>query len=600
MAISMAQRQALMRVALGLDPADLIVCGGTVANVLSGELHAADLLLKDGLIAGLALPSEDRLRPSAPTLDATGCILVPGLIDPHMHMESSSVTPLEFARSVVPRGVTTVVIDPHEFGNVVGLEGVRALLNAARGLPLRVLLRVPARVPELPVNLETPGATISFQETTEMLSWPEAVCLAGDINPEIIIRQDPDQLQRMEATIAAGKVVSGYVPQVGSAKLDAMIAAGVGDSHVPKTIEELLSNIRHGLHVLLTPRPGRFEADQFEKLGRLVAARAIDHRRISLCTDDVLVHELLSDGHLDARLRMALAAGVPTVAAIQMATRNTAELLQLDDMLGALVPGQVADIAIVSDIDRFIVERVLFAGRLVAENGRYLAESAPLNLPDTFRNTIACTSPERAEDLALPALNGEASVRCRVLVNTHPKTLTERILPVRDGIIQPDAARGIMAAAVLERYHRSGRIGRGFIEGFSLKRGAIASSINHNCHHIFAEGTNFEDMRLALERLIAVQGGYVAAADGVVKAVFSLPIIGMVSHLPAAELAQEIERFERVLANELGCSVLRRPLYTLNFLCSPVVMNYGLTDLGLVDSANLVLVETELDSAEAV
>lgn len=596
--ISMAHRERLMRVALGEEPADLAVVGGTLVNVLSGELHPADLLIKDGLIAALRDPGTEIAR-EVRRIDAAGRYLVPGLIDPHMHMESSSVTPLEFARAVIPRGVTTVVIDPHEFGNVVGVAGMRALLDAAEGLPLRVLLRVPARIPELPATLETPGATVSVAETAAMLDWPEAVCLAGDITPAIIVQRDPAQLERMAAALALGKVISGYVPQVGPAKMDAMVAAGVGDSHVPKTVEELVSNIRHGLHVLLTPRPGRFETADFEELGRLIRSRGIDARRISLCTDDVLVHELLVDGHVDSRLRLALRSGIPPVTAVQMATRNTAELLRLDTVLGALAAGRVADIAIVSDLVSFTVERVLAAGKLVAENGRYLPKDTGRRLPSLVRSTVHCAAPEAAAALAIPSNGDASSVECRVLIATHPKTVASRSLPVRGGLIHPDVHKGVMALAVLERYHGSKRIGRGFVEGYGLKRGAVASSTNHNSHHIFALGTNFDDMLGALERLIALQGGYVAVLDGRVAAEVPLPLIGMISELPATDLAAQITRFERVLMDDLGCTVSRRPLYALNFICSPVVMNYGMTDLGLVDSENLRLVDVVLSVGTA-
>jgi adenine deaminase len=368
---------------------------------------------------------------------------------------------------------------------------------------------------------------------------------------------------------------------------------------VPKTVEELVSNIRHGLHVLLTPRPGRFETADFEELGRLIRDRAIDTRRISLCTDDVLVHELLVDGHVDSRLRLALCSGIPPVTAVQMATRNTAELLRLDATLGALAAGRVADIAIVSDLVSFTVERVLAAGRLVAENGRYLPEDGGRRFPSLVKSTVHCTAPEDAAALAIPSNGGHDSVECRVLVATHPKTVATRSLPVCGGLIRPDVENGVMALAVLERYHGSKRIGRGFVEGYGLKRGAVASSTNHNSHHIFALGTNFEDMLTALERLIAMQGGYVAALDGGVAAEVPLPVIGMISELPAPDLAAQITRFERVLMDDLGCTVSRRPLYALNFICSPVVMNYGMTDLGLVDSVNLRLVDVVLNVGAA-
>ncbi len=591
------RRERLMAVALGEAAPDLAITGGMIVNVLSGDIHPGDILIRDGHIAAIRDPGDPPLPAGTPVIDATGRWLAPGLIDPHMHMESSAVSPAEFCRAVVPRGVTAIAMDPHEFGNVVGIEGIRALLDAARDLPLRSYLRVPARVPELAEELETPGATITAEQTSDMLAWPEAVCLAGDINPEIILRREASQMGRMAATAAAGKVVSGYVPQFGSPQVDAMVAAGVGDSHVPKTIEELILDIRHGLHVLLTPRPGRFEAKEFSQLADLVKTSKLDARRISLCTDDVLVHELLQDGHIDSRLRLALSTGMPPVTAIQMATRNTAELLQLDHKLGALAPGLVADIVILSDLALFTVERVLVEGRLVAEQGRYIPPREAAPLPDFVRQTVHCKVPAKPEALAIAAKGSHA--RCRVLQHTHPKSIAERVLPVRDGLIQPDVAADILSVAVLERYHGTGRVGRGFVEGMGLRHGAIASSVNHNCHHIFAIGTNYADMHAALARVIALQGGYVATRDGSVVGEVHFPVIGMISDHPLEALAGEMTEFERVLTEDLGCEVGRRPLYVLNFICSPVVPNYGMTDRGLVDSRALSLIDVVLPEVEA-
>jgi adenine deaminase len=591
--LPIAGRKALMDVAAGRAPADLAIIGGRVANVLSGEIHAADILVRDGLIAALAEPGLARPAPLV-TIEARDRILAPGLIDPHMHIESSMVSVAEFARAVVPRGVTTISIDPHEFGNVVGVSGIRALLDTAAGVPLRVLLRVPARVPELPEAIETPGATITLDETAEMLSWPEAVCLAGDINPEIILRQDEAQLWRFLETERHGRYVSGYVPQIAGPGVDALVAAGVEDSHVPKTVDELLLDIRHGLHVLLTPRPGRFEEADFARLAALIREGGLDPRRISLCTDDVLVHELIRTGHLDHRMRIALAAGIPPITAVQMGTRNTAELMRIDRLAGALAPGRAADIVILSNLSTWEVDRVVVGGRLVAEGGRMVDPPKPAPWPEAVRHTIHCDPPAAPEDLALPAPSGAASVRCRVLVASHPKTIGERDLPVAGGVIQPDPAQDVAAMAVMERYHGTGRIGRGFVNGFGLKRGAVASSINHNSHHIFAVGADFADMKAALSRVIALQGGYVAACDGAIVGEVPFPVIGMISDLPLERLADDITRFEDVLTRVLGCSVERRPLYALNFICSPVVMNYGVTDRGLVDCRSLGLLDVVL------
>jgi adenine deaminase len=585
--LSLRERAVLMKTASGEDPPDLAIVGGVLANVLSGEFHRADILVKDGRIVRLVDEGEPLSLEGVAVIDAAGRHVVPGLIDPHMHLESSSLMPDEFAKAIVARGVTTVAIDPHEFGNVVGLAGIEALMRSTSRLPVRFLLRVPARVPELPAHLETPGHTIDDAATEAMLRWPEAACLAGDISPSFVLRRDETQLRRMQMAYDAGRFVSGYVPQLPGRGIDTMVAGGVQDSHVPRSIEELVANLRHGLHALLTPRPGRFEADCFERLGNLIRGGDIDSRRISLCTDDVLVHELLADGHLDARLRLALRMKVPRMAALQMATINTATLLRRDD-IGALAPGRHADLAIVSDLDSFVVHRVVFAGRVVAAGGRCETEVDRVPLPAFTRRTILSDMPGSADDLRVRVAGSRRSVRCNVLVASNPKTLAQPVLSVTDGYVCPNVADDVLAVAVVERYHRSGRIGRGFISGFGLKRGAVASSTNHNNHHVFALGADYFDMKVALDELKRLQGGYVAVLDGKIVATVHLPVIGMMSDLPAGELAIAMADFERKMIDVLGCSVAKRPMYALNFICSPVTMNYGVTDFGLVDSVNML------------
>lgn len=581
-------RCRLMEVALFEADPDVAITGGKIVDVFTGAIRPADVLIRDGRIAAVAAPGAGRIG-DATVFDATGHYLVPGMIDPHMHMESSSVVPSEFARAVVPRGISTVVVDPHEFGNVVGVEGIRAFLDACKGLPLRVLLRVPARVPELSDDLETGGAEIDEEATRDMLGWPEAVCLAGDINPEIILRRDPGQMIRMQDTLDAGHIISGYVPQLEDGGLDAMVAAGVRDTHVPHNLDEIRRDLEHGLHCLLTPRPGRFEEQDFRDLARAVTEGELDSRRICLCTDDVLVHELLDDGHLDSRLRMAVRAGMPPVTAVQMATLNTANLLRIDDHVGAIAAGRFADIAVVKDLTDFTVTRMFVGGEPVdPEALRDLRTRA--RLPDFVRKTIHCTTPT-LDAIQVPAPGDKPTQRCRVLVNSQPKELAEHDLPVRDGVVLPDPEAGIVSLAVVERYHGTGRVGRGFVQGFGLKHGAVASSTNHNAHHIFALGCNAADMQLALDRLIALQGGYVAVRDGKVIAELPLPVIGMISEVPMEDLARDMAGFDRVLRDDLGCEVSRRPIYALNFLCSPVVMGYGLSDVGLINSRKLELVD---------
>jgi adenine deaminase len=583
-----------MDVALGSTPPDVVVTGGTIVNVLSGDFHQSDILIKGDRIASLSEPGACTFK-GVTVVDACGRFLVPGFIDPHMHIESSGITVAEFARAVVARGVTSVTIDPHEFGNIVGVAGIRALFDSARGLPLRLLLRVPARVPELSTELETPGARIDQATTADMLKWPEAVCLAGDINPELILRKDPEQLWRIDQTIAEGKTVSGYVPTMSIDKVNALVAAGLEDTHVPRNVSELVSNLRLGLHVLLTPRPGRFEIDDFRELASWLRDKRIDGHRISLCTDDVLVHELRHEGHLDARIKMAIAGGIPPLTAIQMATANTARLLRIERDLGSLAAGRIADIAVLDDINQLTVNKVIFAGRLVYEDGAFLSRFPEFDWPEWCKSTIRPFRPLSGRALALACDGCAQWAACRVLVPSYPKAIVIDRLPVIDGHIVPSVAGDKLAVAVLERHQGTGNIGKGFVSGIGLQRGAIASSINHNCHHLFAVGADFDDMATALNHLARIGGGYVAVSEGNVVGEIALPIIGMISERSIENLTDEFIRFEATIREKLGWKPQKRPLYMLNFLCSPVVPRYGFTDKGLVDARELRVLEVVVD-----
>jgi adenine deaminase len=583
-------RVDLIDVALGHTPPDAVVAGGTVVNVLSGDMHAADILIKGSRIAALSEPGT-RHHSKTQIIDATGLFLVPGLIDPHMHIESSSISTAEFARCVVSRGVTTVAIDPHEFGNVVGIEGIRVLFESASGLPLRLLLRVPARVPEMSTDLETPGAEIDRAATVQMLDWPEAVCLAGDINAELILRKDTEHLWRIEAAIAAGKTVSGYVPPLSNAQSNAMIASGIEDSHVARNIDQLRENLRLGLHVLLTPRPGRFEMADFKDLAKELEAGNLDSHRISLCTDDVLVNELRLDGHLDARIRMAIKAGIPALKAIQMATINTARLLRRERDIGSLAAGRLADIAMLRDLETLEVAKVVYEGALAFEDKAFTRPLPKFEWPDWCRATINHPQMVSGGDLAIKGNTGASTAECRVVVSGYPKTITTDTLGIVDGKIAPSVSKDRLAVAVLDRHQQTGNVGKGFVTGMGLHSGAIASSINHNCHHHFAIGADLDDMAVALNRIAEMNGGYAAARDGIIIGDIPLPVIGMISDLTADELADEFTRFETIIRAELGWKPVKRPLYVLNFICSPVVPRYGFTDKGLVDADELRVID---------
>jgi adenine deaminase len=581
-------RNALVDAALDDAPADIAITGGMLVNVFTREIHPADILIAGERIAAVLAPGEGPIN-AARTISAAGKFIAPGLIDPHMHIESSALTLTEFARAVVPRGVTTVIADPHEFGNIMGKAGIELVLEEARHIPLNVKLRVPPRIPELDPSLETPGATLTYAETCELLALPEAACLAGDISPLFYLRKDEDHYRLIAETMRLGKTVSGYSPGLSGRRVNAYVASGAEDSHTPQDVIELREDLRAGLNCFLTPRPLHFDRDQFRALADMLKTDPIDTRKICLCTDDIHTNLLLAQGHLDHRVRMAIEEGIAPALAIQMATLNPAIAMRIDRDYGAVAAGRFADILILDDLESFRVDAVLHHGRVVVEDKVYRHRpDTPFVYPAAAKRTIRTAGPIAAQSLPLRVDAAAESATCQVIDVAGPrKKIRTAELPVVDGVVTPAAGGPIANLAVIDRHHADGRTGRGFVANCGIVRGALASTVNHNVHHLFAVGTNPDDMALALNRLIAIGGGYVAARDGVIIGEVALPIIGMLSELPLEALAAAFDRMDFALRDGLGCVNPDRSLLSFSFMCSPVSMECGLTDIGLVNALTL-------------
>ena len=389
-----------MRVALGDERADLVLRGGTVVSTPTRELFPADIVVSGERIAAVAAPG-DYPSDGAEEVDLGGRFVAPGLIDPHVHIESSNLTLTELARAIVPRGVLSLCEDAHEIANVLGLPGIELLVSEGATLPLNLLLRVPGRVPALPPHLETSGHAMDLEATLELLDRPDAVCLGGDINPALLLGADPDQLTKIEATIARGKTVGGQLPGFMGRLLDASIVTGIEDTHVAESVQEVVEQLRRGLRVLLTPRIDRLPAEEWPAIFEAIRAMGVDTRHLVLCSDDVHPNLLQREGHLDHRVRLAVTAGFDPVEVIQMATLNAAEHLRVDRDLGSVAPGKRADLVVLDDLASFSVSTVLHGGRIVAEAGQLLDDPAAFAYPHWSRDTIRLAAPVGADDLAL-------------------------------------------------------------------------------------------------------------------------------------------------------------------------------------------------------
>jgi len=589
----MTLREELTDVALGRTPPDLVIRGGTVANVLTREIYRADIVIKGDRIAAVLAPGTAPVGGDTATLDASGCVVAPGLIDPHVHIESSMITVSEYSRAVVPRGVTAVAEDPHEIGNVLGEAGIRLMFEEARRVPLKVLLRVPGRIPAMPAWIETSNGSLDLDATKGMAEWPEAVCLAGDINPQLILNKDPEQVAKMMWFAAQGRTISGQSPGLAGPALSAYVAAGPEDSHVAKSVAEVVDNIRLGLRSIIALRPGRrLDRSHIKELAGLVRDRRLDTRMLQFCTDDIHAHHLHAEGHLDYRMRVANEEGMDPLVSLQMATINVAEGLRIDRDYGSVSPGKHADLVLFRDLATVDVAMVLIDGKIAFDDAGYRpGDVAPFRYPDWAKRTVRLSSRVTPDDLTIRVPHNTHAAVVNCIRATVPKERREIRLDVRDGVVMPDAAQDVSAIAVIDRHSGSGRCGRGFVTGMSLKRGAVAASVSHDAHNLFALGPSFSDMALALNRLVEMGGGYAVALDGEIVCALALPIAGLMSEAPLAVVAEETDRLERMLVDRLGCSIEERTLAALNFLCLANLPHYGFTDHGLIDSDAISLVD---------
>lgn len=569
--------QALWRriqVARGIQSADLLLRNAMLVNVCSGESYPADVAIASGRVLGVSEPGggyharEER--------DLQGRWLAPALMDGHMHIESTMLTLGEFARLVVPRGVTTVMLDPHEFANVMGIDGIRYVLEAGHGLPLSAYIMLSSCVPAS--SFESPYRVLLADDLLDLLKEKQVLGLAEMMNMPGVLSGDEQVLGKIQATLEQGLVIDGHAPGLAGGNLCAYAAAGVMSDHECTTAEEARERLRLGMWLMI--REGS-AARNLEALLPLV--KELHPPRVFFVTDDRDPQDLTSRGHIDSIVRRAIELGLEPIEAIRLATFNTAQYFRLYDR-GAIAPGNVADLMVLDDLDTLRVEAVYKDGRLVASGGRLLAD-IPSHPIETGGGTVHIGS-LAVKDLRIPGVPGPVEV-----IGIEPGQITTLHLreeaPVRDGEIIADPVRDLLKLAVIERHHASGRIGLGLVKGFGLKRGAIASSVAHDAHNLVIAGVDDADIVRAAYALQEMGGGFVCVVDGVVRASVPLPIAGLVSPLPAAELVQQLHLLDAAAA-ELGC-MLDHPCMTLSFLSLSVIPALKLTDQGLVDVETFTL-----------
>ncbi len=566
-------REELIEYARGEREADLALVNVRVVNVFSHEIMETNVAIAGDRIVGLGD------YPAREIIDLQGRYVCPGLIDAHVHIESSMMPPHRFAEAVLPLGTTTVIADPHEIANVLGLEGVRYMLVSSQDLPLSVFVMAPSCVPAS--HLETAGATLTAQDLVALRDEPRVLGLAEMMNFPGVLMGLPDVMEKIAAF--ADRPLDGHAPGVTGRELCAYVAAGLGSDHECTTAEEAREKLRLGMRVILR------EATNARNLRDLLPAVTLENaRRCLLGTDDRVPADLLDEGHLDAMVRAATLHGLDLVTVIQMATLNTAEWFHLRDR-GAVAPGLRADLVVFSDPWDFRAEMVFAGGKLVAQDGELVVKlpKPAITLPRAMNVDLSALS------FRLPA-DGHHRVRVIQLIPDQVVTgQTVEDARIEDGMAVGDPTRDLLKLAVVERHKGTGNVGLGFIRGFGLQRGALGSTVAHDSHNIIVVAAGDADLAAAAQALAEMGGGLVAVADGEVRARLPLPIAGLMADRSPATIRAEMDELTAV-ARELGCR-LHDPFMALSFMALAVIPELKLTDKGLVDVNKFDLVPVFAD-----
>lgn len=556
----------LIEVARGDREPDIIL-SGRIFSVFTGEIIEGDIAICGERIAGIGEYDGKRIEVDG--------IILPGFMDAHMHLESTLLSPSEFVKAVLPHGTTSVFIDPHEIANVLGRKGIEYIYRATRNLPLNFFLTVPSCVPAIK-GFETYGAEISLQDISEILKWDGVVGLAEMMNFSGVIYGDEEVLEKVN--MSSHKVIDGHSPGLTGNNLNAYISAGIGSDHECITAEEAIEKVRRGMKIMI--REGSVAKNLFELIK---AVSGLNYENFMLASDDLLPTDI-ENGHMDYRLRITVESGIEPEIAVKMATINTARYFRLHN-LGALAPGYIADIVVVDDINSFNVRMVFKDGKMVY-NGKIRVEIQSLSPSEEIRNSVRIPI-IREEDIRIES----KSRNVRVIELVPGQIVTKQLemeLRSEDGYLIPDKEKDVAKVVVVDRHGKGKKIGKGFVKGFGLKRGAMASSVAHDSHNCICVGMNDKDMLLAIKRIQEMQGGFVVVDNDAV-AELPLPIAGLMSDLPWKEVKERLEKLQEFL-KELGVKI-EHPFTALSFLALPVIPELKITDLGLVDVNTMSFVD---------
>ena len=571
----------LVNVAAGRAPADTIITGGIWVNVHTREtLPDHDIAIVRGRIAFVGPDATHCKGEGTQIIEARGRYMIPGLCDGHMHIESGMLTPAEFARAVIPHGTTSMFTDPHEIANVLGLDGVRMMHDEALMQPVNIFTQMPSCAPSAP-GMETTGFEISAEDVAEAMTWPGIVGLGEMMNFPGVSNADPQMLAEIAATQRAGKTVGGHYasPDLGAA-FAAYVAGGPADDHEGTCEADAIARMRQGMRSMIRLGSAWYDV---ESQITAITEKGLDPRNMILCTDDCHSGTLVNDGHMNRVVRHAIACGCDPLVALQMATINTATHFGLEREIGSITPGRRADVILTPDLRTLPIDMVIARGRIVAEDGVCTVDCPHYDWPETARATVNMKRDLGAEDFHIPAPKGANAVTANVIgvvENQAPTRALKFELPVTDGRVQPTGE--VAQIALVERHRATGGVVNAFVSGFGYQgRMAMASTVAHDSHHMIVVGTDADQMALAANRLKEVGGGITIFRDGEELAMVALPIAGLMSDSPAAEVAAAADRMMEAM-RACGCS-LNNAYMQHSLLALVVIPELRISDLGLVD-----------------
>ncbi|MEI4471763.1 adenine deaminase [Frigidibacter sp. MR17.24] len=581
----------LVAVAAGRRPADLVIRGGIWVNVHTREvLPDHDIAIAMGRVAFVGPDAGHCIGVETEIIEAAGRFMIPGLCDGHMHIESGMLTPAEFAAAVIPHGTTTMFTDPHEIANVLGLDGVRMMHDEALMQPVSIFTQMPSCAPSAP-GLETTGFEISAEDVAEAMQWPGIVGLGEMMNFPGVVAGDPKMLAEIAVTQRAGKTVGGHYasPDLGL-PFHAYAAGGPADDHEGTGEADAIARVRQGMRSMM--RLGSAWYDVKSQI-TAVTEKGLDPRGFILCTDDCHSGTLVNDGHMNRVVRHAIDCGCEPLVALQMATINTATHFGLERELGSIAPGRRADVILTSDLATLPIEVVIARGRVVAEDGVLKVECPHYDWPEAARATVHLGRDLTAADFEIAAPEGANSVTAKVIgvvENQAPTKALTAGLTVTEGVVEPGAAQDVAQIALVERHRGTGKVVNGFVSGFGYRgRMAMASTVAHDSHHMIVVGTDRAMMAAAAMRLGEMGGGITVWKDGAETASVALPIAGLMSDSPAAEVAAAAGRMVAAMA-DCGCT-LNNAYMQHSLLALVVIPELRISDLGLVDVTKFELTE---------